>query len=233
MENDIKIDIWKIYYLAPIDNELDIQYIGLTKRTLKKRLINHKCCEKTSKVKSWLKSIDNQVIIFLIEDNILTFEEANLREIYWIKYYRELGVKLRNLTDGGDGSPGKKHSDKTKEKISKSNKGKKLSDATKKRMSESKNDEKNNMFGKNHSDETKEKISKNKIGKKLNLNVNSRKNNRDKLSKKVACYTLDGELVKIYESMISSKVDGFHRQSILKVCQGKQKTSKGYLWKCI
>lgn len=66
--------------------------------------------------------------------------------------------------------------------------------------------------------ETKEKIS------------NTLKNNIH-TSKKVAQYTLDGELVKIWESISETGRNDFNFKSVCACCQGKRKTHKGFIWK--
>lgn len=66
-----------------------------------------------------------------------TYEELKEKEKYWIKYYdsnnREKGY---NLTEGGDGTFGRFHSEETKEKIRQKAIGRKASEETKKKMSE-------------------------------------------------------------------------------------------------
>ena len=42
--------------------------------------------------------------------------------------------------------------------------------------------------------------------------------------------TLDGELVKVYKSSHEAKNSGFHRTSVKRCCQGREKTHKGYKW---
>ena len=44
--------------------------------------------------------------------------EARCAEVYWIERLREFGVPVYNLTDGGQGTVGYRHSDETKAKIS-------------------------------------------------------------------------------------------------------------------
>lgn len=61
---------------------------------------------------------------------------------------------------------GKKHSEKTKKKISKTMKGRKLLEETKKKISEARKGRKSPMCGKKHTKETKEKMSEVKIGSK-------------------------------------------------------------------
>ena len=57
----------------------------------------------------------------ILEDNLKTLEEANQRERYWIAYYHtwiyDPEAAGYNLTAGGDGSLGYKHSEATKDKI--------------------------------------------------------------------------------------------------------------------
>ena len=65
-----------------------------------------------------------------------TYDELKEKEKYWIKQCdsknREKGY---NLTDGGDGTFGRMHSEETKEKIRQKAIGRKASEETKKRMS--------------------------------------------------------------------------------------------------
>lgn len=47
---------------------------------------------------------------------------------------------------------------------------------------------------------------------------------------KVYQYTLDGVLVKIWDSALDAAKNGFHYPSIIRCCTGKRKTHKGYRW---
>lgn len=96
-------------------------------------------------------------------------------------------------------------------KLSESHKGKHHTDNTKKKISESNK-------GKIVSEETKLKISKSQI-------------NDLKKSKKVAQYTLDGELIKIWDSANECGRNGFSQGSVSACCRGELKSSKGYIWK--
>lgn len=77
-----------------------------------------------------------------------------------------------------------------------------------------------NMLGKTIPDNVKEKMRKKLI-------------NRQDMSKKVAQYTLDGELVKVWDSINECGRNGFDASTISKCCKGKKKTHKGYIWKYI
>ena len=128
--------------------------------------------------------VDNIKIQFLHRN--LTEEEAFQKERYWIKYYgrRDLGLgPLCNLTDGGEGTSGRIHSNETKRKIGKGNKGKKISKETRQKLSEAhkgqiawnkgiphtnsakqkmrsaRKEQFPPMTGKSHTKETKQKIS--------------------------------------------------------------------------
>ena len=98
---------------------------------------------------------------------------------------------------------GKKYSAKHKENISKALKGKK-----------------SNFDGKQHSDETKEKMSKSHV-------------NNPKLSKQVAQYTLDGELVKVWDSTMECGRNGYNYGCVAACCRGVLDKHKNYVWKYI
>lgn len=67
-----------------------------------------------------------------------TYDELKEKEKYWIKQYNSTDRTIGyNLTEGGDGTFGKKHSEETKDKIRQKAIGRKHSEETKKRMSES------------------------------------------------------------------------------------------------
>ena len=145
------------YVYRHIRLDLDeVFYIGIGIDSKYKRAYN-----KTLRSNFW-KNIINKTnyIVEIIIDNI-SYEEAKLKEIEFIKIYgrKDLGCgTLVNLTNGGDGVEGMKHTSKTKEKLRSQNIGKKSSDETKKKISES---------NKGHSvtNETKSKISNSEKGK--------------------------------------------------------------------
>lgn len=97
------------------------------------------------------------------------------------------------------------------------------------------NKEHKRMLGKHHSEETKRKLSESQKGKILSDDVKKKisktMTNNPHTSKKVAQYTLDGELVKVWDSISETGRYGFNYKNVHMCCKGKIKTHKGYMWK--
>ena len=101
-------------------------------------------------------------------------EQAFADEVQQIAMLRLEGYQLTNLTDGGEGVSGHKHSEQTKVKLSISSRGRKMppcSESRKAKISLANKGNKNclgkqNMLGKSHSTEAKERISASLLGNK-------------------------------------------------------------------
>lgn len=164
MENNRK---YKIYGLKSFYED-KLRYIGLTKRSLTKRLSSHitESKRRNTHKDSWIKKNNFNITIILIEDNIKNLEEANEREIFWIKYYKDLGYNLVNSSEGGNGTVGVKMSEEHKKKLSLLYKGKPLSEEHRKKISISRKGKKfteeqkirHKISKQNISDETKFKF---------------------------------------------------------------------------
>ena len=117
------------------------RYIGKTIKSLNRRLTNHLHAKNKSYKTSWIKSLAEKGLtpeIELIE--IVDENDWQSREKYWISFYRKSGANLCNHTDGGEGQHGRKASNNTRAKMSKSQKGSKkqpLSESTKLNLSNS------------------------------------------------------------------------------------------------
>ena len=111
----------------------------------------------------------------------LTEEEAFRHEKYMISIFgrKDLGTGiLRNLTDGGEGKSGWTMSEKTKEKIRKSNTGQTRSDETRRKISKSNKGNLPWIAGKKHTQETKDRISRIHKGKPFYGEHNNQKGTR-------------------------------------------------------
>lgn len=182
-------------------------------------------------------------------------EDSRMNELerFWIAQLNTIYPNGYNSTDGG--IIGFRMSEETKKKMSFAQKGRilteehkrKLSDVKKgthhteewkKMMSRKMNGENNGFYGKHHTEETRQKISKALKGKPSRLKgkkmTEERRQKNIEASKKrcktIYQYTLDGELVRIWESIRECGRNGFNRSCITKCCLGIQKEHKGYKW---
>lgn len=114
---------WEVYALIdPRDNK--VRYVGVTTQGIKKRFNEHnkqvRDGELTYKA-NWIRSLWrnglNPKIAVLESGYGDSFRDA---EIWWIQFFRDFGVELTNLTDGGDGAWGRVHSAEARLKMSKS-----------------------------------------------------------------------------------------------------------------
>lgn len=55
----------------------------------------------------------------------------------------------------------------------------------------------------------------------------------DFVSSRIAQYTLEGELIKIWDSTKELRISGWEVSNILRVCRDKLRTSAGYIWRFV
>lgn len=106
---------WFIYALA--DSE-EVRYIGWTVDP-RRRLRRHLDTAKTGKLhrECWIRSVvqaGGQIQMYVLEEGEGDWAEAERR---WIAHYREMGARLTNLTDGGEGVPGLVFSEEVRKKF--------------------------------------------------------------------------------------------------------------------
>ena len=118
-----------IYYLQdPRDEFFNPRYVGITAKSLHKRLKGHIFASKkeTWHVSNWIKLLISENIIpkIILIDEFLSLASAKLYEIALIAKWR-VCYKLTNTTDGGDGCLGFIRTESMKEKMSISHLGNK------------------------------------------------------------------------------------------------------------
>lgn len=208
-------------------------YIGKTKN-LKNRMRGHirqlkngNMLPNYNKMRKLLgldyKNINNYIII--IESNIPT-DSINEREIFYIRYYRELNVDLKNLTDGGDGD-----SNPLPETIAKrvaSNTGKKRSIESKRNISESKM---GMIFSESHKANLSKSWDYNKhFSPEINMKISNTSTGKVNI-KKYMCISPEG-IEHITDRGLTQfcKENGLLQPLMSKVALGQRSHHKG--WKC-
>lgn len=158
----------------------------------------------------------------------LPWDEVCSKEIEFIKLYGRKNNKtgcLANLTDGGEGILGSKHSIESKIKMSEFRKGKPLSEETKRKIGEG---NKNKIV----SLETKAKQSEARKGYKQKIeSIEKMKISQSYRKKKVDQFDLDMNFIKTYNSISELIPLGFNKSNVIKCCKNKAKTYKNYIFK--
>lgn len=80
------------------------KYIGVSKN-LEARYRKHLNEKSITLKNNWIKSLakKNQKPLMVVIDSADTRDKVNKLERYWIKYHKNKGIELKNMTDGGDG----------------------------------------------------------------------------------------------------------------------------------
>jgi group I intron endonuclease len=103
----------------------EVRYIGIAK-DFKKRQREHLRALHTIRVCRWIQSLQKKALtpIFEAIESYSTPEELHMAEMWAIKYARLFGYRLLNMTDGGEGTVGYKHTPETKKKLREAKLGK-------------------------------------------------------------------------------------------------------------
>lgn len=250
----------KIYTLSdPVTNE--IRYVGKTEKSLLKRFNEHLSKKDRTYKSCWIQSLlstGNKPIIELLDE--VRYEDWIFWEQYWIFQLKSWGVNLTNLTKGGDGISGYKHTIETRQKlIIASSKKRKLTPVEYKKFGEMSMvpivelDLKGNLV--------KEWKSATTAGKNYGISVTSivmclrgktktsnesiwiYKNNYDEkldyhitntfhIRKPVDQFDLNMNFIKSFKSLSQVRRElGFATSDISSVCKGKLKQCYGFKWK--
>lgn len=152
-----------VYALVARSNPNEIRYIGKTEdKTPNKRLYSHiwESRDLSNRIYkcNWIRKVlsEGDEVLAIVVETCLSFNESNLREIYYISHYRQLGHRLTNLTDGGEGALGysRTHSEATRQKIRDAATGRVPSKATRAKISEAKTGHKYNV-GRIHTEKSR------------------------------------------------------------------------------
>lgn len=106
------------------DDRMVVRYVGITRKSLMERLRGHiKSARDRKKHRThrdnWIRHVSYAVGICLLEKT-----RDSKREGFWISRFRALGMPLTNLTDGGEGITGYRHTEEAKLAMSISRRGK-------------------------------------------------------------------------------------------------------------
>ena len=208
--------MYTVYLRTNTVNEM--QYVGQT-GNFKGRNRQWKCLKGSyanlflteEREKYGLENFTTQVLA-----QVETEEESLELEEYYIKELNTLYPNGYNISKGGKGSKGAKHTEEAKRKISEAKKGKHTSPST-----EFKKGMTSWIKGKHHSPEAIEKNRQAHIGK------------ISKKRKVVEQLTLDGEVVREFSHCAAAaKEMGFKSdESIRKACVETWRTSGGFKWR--
>jgi hypothetical protein len=131
-----EIEKIKIYCLTDPRNGY-IKYIGMTSKDLKQRIRKHLNCKRNFKKIKWIKELKYLGLKPIIEQiDTVDFEDWQYWESWYIELFRYYGFELLNLTSGGEGTFGYKHTEETREIIKEKRKKQIFSEETKKILSE-------------------------------------------------------------------------------------------------
>ena len=205
-------------------------YTGLTTKTLAWRRDKHytqarfkrKNGKKETHFGKALLKYDESVWQWtILEDNITDKDVLKQREIYWIAFYKSLGVKLYNDTNGGDGTIGYIKTPEHRAKIAatmrivgKGNrkKGSKHSEAAKAKMSVSRK-------GISKSEEHRAKIA---------ATLKEKAYAKTHAAKTYTLYTPDKKLITITNMSEFCRANGLNNNAMNKVANGRVKSAYGY-----
>ena len=103
------MQIYRFYVLTSSDDPTNIRYVGTTTKTIKQRLSGHKYNathpnKRVQPIHKWMWSkIEKGFTINIKEIDQCDESLWEATEQKWIKYYKDLGYKLLNISKGGVG----------------------------------------------------------------------------------------------------------------------------------
>ncbi len=204
-------------YIYIITNKITKQnYIGQTTQDLYERWRQHK---KKSSNCVYLKSAFSKYGIENFDFKLICIgfdDDLNKLEIFYINKYNSIVPNGYNLRLGGNN--GGKHNEETKQKISES---------LKKRL----NSNNYKKIGKPHTEETKIKLSNINKGKKHKIET-IEKLRLINTKYRVIQLDMSGNIINIFFNTVeAAKALNTTKNNICRVCNGKTKSAKGFLFR--
>jgi group I intron endonuclease len=205
-----------------------LRYIGATTRGVQ-RLWEHFTLSRkdpNTHKQNWLKSLAKFGLrpeVEVIEETKLASEVFEL-ERFWIEYYKRLDCKLLNITGGGEGAYGYKHSLASKRKMSESKKGIKR----RPRTLEHKQKLSNALRGRKLSDSAKINMRRARLGRKFKPLIDE---HRNKISRANGGRSIVDQKSVTYPSVRqAARSLNLDSSAISKVLKGKGSNTKGYVF---
>ena len=189
-------------------------YVGITTRSVGRRWYEHRFVKNscgTLLSRSIKKYGEQSFEIIVLASAIGNVENLKELEKLLIVQHNTFVPFGYNLTMGGDGVFGFKHSKETIDRVSKKKRGSKMSETTKQKMHDAHIGENNHFFGKIHSKETRQKISKTKQGcagpwKGKERSIETRKKISDSLIGRVGQKHTDESKLKLSKAHLGKKM---------------------------
>lgn len=206
-------------YIYKITNKITSQnYIGQTIQDLNERWRQHRSSKsncrylKSAFTKYGIENFDFKLICIGFDSNL------NDLEIYYINKYNSISPNGYNLRLGGNS--GGRHNEETKKKISETLKNR--SDIVRSK----------HQLGKPHTEEVKNKISKSLSGRKLSSETKEKMRILNIKHRVFKMEPKTGEVLEIFNGYVDAALNvGVSKGVIWRVCNGKGKTAKGFIWK--
>jgi len=209
-----------VYALVSSAQPDHYRYIGISKyETPNKRLSEHLHQAKNGKNSykcNLLRKIlhDGNSVMAVILKTSISWDEARQVEILYISQYRDNGHKLTNITAGGDGALGLRHSAEVCAKIGEAKRGKKRSPETCLKMSLA-------QRGRKHSPEAIAKMSESRRGSKRSVETCSKISAANK-GKKLS----PEHCAKLSKAHLGKKLSPEHRANLSESRRGSKRSAE-------
>lgn len=140
----------------------EVRYIGKSTKGLKRPQEHGRKGRSNGRCKNWLTSLDKIGLKCGIKvlECCETLDELSAAEVCWVRKGREVGWRLTNLTDGGEGTSGHIKSEDTRRKLSRAATERQADPEVRVRIRQQ-------LLGHEVSEETREKIRQSLKGRKL------------------------------------------------------------------